>query len=252
MSEPTRFRPRWRIRWFDETGRRGATELELPTKDRTCGELFAYWLGHPAPSKCSGSITSVSLVAICDRRSHLLARERPLSTSNRTLPAGARLHLYPKTIADQLTPLVLMLNMAKNELRCVESLLRIRKPKAPRDAEEYWIPANTRPERPILNAGSAEMTTAASASLRASRRQSFLDGAGLEQIGSDFLRKRWPVRCAGVRGLRAFDDEFDRNSISMGMDMWRLKTPMSAGALVRAIVKDTDKLRHRPVPSPQS
>lgn len=77
-----------------------------------------------------------------------------------------------------------------------------------------------------------------------------LDGAGLEQIGSDFLRKRWPVRCAGVRGLRAFDDEFDRNSISMGMDMWRLKAPMSAGALVRAIVKNKENLRHRPVPSP--
>lgn len=42
-----------------------------------------------------------------------------------------------------------------------------------------------------------------------------LDGAGLEQIGSDLFRRRWPTQSAGVSGLRAYDDESDRVSISM-------------------------------------
>jgi hypothetical protein len=42
-----------------------------------------------------------------------------------------------------------------------------------------------------------------------------LDGAGLEQIGTDLLRRRWPTRSQGVQGLRAYDDKSDRASISM-------------------------------------
>jgi len=40
-----------------------------------------------------------------------------------------------------------------------------------------------------------------------------LDGAGLEQIGTDILRRRWPMHAPGVTGLRAFDDLSDRRAI---------------------------------------
>jgi hypothetical protein len=49
-----------------------------------------------------------------------------------------------------------------------------------------------------------------------------LDGAGLEQIGTDILRRRWPKRALGVEGLRAFDDESDRIAISIGMRLYQL------------------------------
>jgi len=49
-----------------------------------------------------------------------------------------------------------------------------------------------------------------------------LDGAGLEQIGSDLLRLRWPTYSAGIEGLRAFDDGPDRNAISLGIELFSL------------------------------
>ena len=49
-----------------------------------------------------------------------------------------------------------------------------------------------------------------------------LDGAGLEQIGSDLLRLRWPTYAAGVDGLRAFDDDHDRAAISVGIELFAL------------------------------
>jgi len=48
-----------------------------------------------------------------------------------------------------------------------------------------------------------------------------LDGAGLEQIGTDILRRRWPKRALGENGLRAFDDDSDRIAISIGIRMYQ-------------------------------
>lgn len=49
-----------------------------------------------------------------------------------------------------------------------------------------------------------------------------LDGAGLEQIGTDVLRGRLPQATPGVNGLRAFDDASDRTAISMGIQFYSL------------------------------
>lgn len=55
-----------------------------------------------------------------------------------------------------------------------------------------------------------------------------LDGAGLEQIGSDLVRKvaEWenrpgPHRSADVEGLRAWDDVADRQSIMIGIKLYQ-------------------------------
>lgn len=47
-----------------------------------------------------------------------------------------------------------------------------------------------------------------------------LDGAGLEQIGTDILRRRWPARTVGIDGLRAFDDSSDREAIGIGIALF--------------------------------
>ncbi|HVZ36188.1 MAG TPA: polymorphic toxin type 44 domain-containing protein [Polyangiaceae bacterium] len=49
-----------------------------------------------------------------------------------------------------------------------------------------------------------------------------LDGAGLEQLGSDVLRGRFPRGTAGVTGLRRFDDAGDRNEIALGIMLFGL------------------------------
>lgn len=55
-----------------------------------------------------------------------------------------------------------------------------------------------------------------------------LDGAGLEQIASDSIRKiqKWderkgPHRSADIEGLRAWDDIGDRVSISIGIKLYK-------------------------------
>jgi hypothetical protein len=44
-----------------------------------------------------------------------------------------------------------------------------------------------------------------------------LDGAGLEQIGSDIVHLRLPRASPGVKGLRRFDDPSDRLSVTIGI-----------------------------------
>jgi hypothetical protein len=46
-----------------------------------------------------------------------------------------------------------------------------------------------------------------------------LDGAGLEQIASDVLRRRAPSCDPAVKGLRCYDDASDRTAISIGVEL---------------------------------
>jgi len=47
-----------------------------------------------------------------------------------------------------------------------------------------------------------------------------LDGAGLEQIGSDILSGTLPERSEGIDRLRAWDKAKDRFSIKLGIGLW--------------------------------
>jgi hypothetical protein len=74
-----------------------------------------------------------------------------------------------------------------------------------------------------------------------------LDGAGLEQIGSDLVRRRWPVRTPNVRGLRAYDDGPDRSSISIGIELYRVHpSHVTHGQVLAEVLKCTD-LTTKPV-----
>jgi hypothetical protein len=68
-----------------------------------------------------------------------------------------------------------------------------------------------------------------------------LDGAGLEQIGTDILRRRWPTYTSGVSGLRKWDDDSDRAAISLGIELFDLvPSHVSAQALVSSILMTAD------------
>ncbi|MDC0711150.1 polymorphic toxin type 44 domain-containing protein [Stigmatella sp. ncwal1] len=60
-----------------------------------------------------------------------------------------------------------------------------------------------------------------------------LDGAGLEQIGSDVRHGRWPRASPGVQGLRRFDDSSDRQSVEAGARMY--PHPPSVPELIRLV-----------------
>lgn len=51
-------------------------------------------------------------------------------------------------------------------------------------------------------------------------RAGLLDGAGLEQIGSDLVHLRWPQGDSSIDGLRRFDGPSDRGSVALGCDIW--------------------------------
>jgi hypothetical protein len=71
-----------------------------------------------------------------------------------------------------------------------------------------------------------------------------LDGAGLEQMGSDLARLNRPARSAGVSGLRAWDDPHDRAAITIGMDLYRRRPAgVTAQEVLNAVITSPSILK---------
>jgi hypothetical protein len=67
-----------------------------------------------------------------------------------------------------------------------------------------------------------------------------LDGAGVEQLGSDLARLNLPSRSAGVDGLRAFDDKHDRAAIEIGIALYKRRPArVSTQEVLSAVVTST-------------
>lgn len=136
MSKPTKHYEKWRIRWIDENGtrlsevfenlkdaqyalRKHEIEVEeikrgvrLPTiENKTFADLCAHWISKRAPQKRSG-IADQSIISC-----HLLpyfgkSKLQFLGSGNVDEYALSRSHLSPKTVANHLTLLISMLNLA--------------------------------------------------------------------------------------------------------------------------------------------
>jgi hypothetical protein len=72
-----------------------------------------------------------------------------------------------------------------------------------------------------------------------------LDGAGLEQIGSDLFRGNLPRSSPGVSGLRRFDDPSDREGIRLGIRLFRTNPRGVTAAQVRAMIVGSTLLTKR-------
>ncbi len=78
-----------------------------------------------------------------------------------------------------------------------------------------------------------------------------LDGAGLEQIGSNLGRWTAPQRDSTVNGLRAFDNPEDRAGIEMGISLFfNHRTTLTAQLLLRSIV-GSNKFTKKPFNPPK-
>jgi hypothetical protein len=76
-----------------------------------------------------------------------------------------------------------------------------------------------------------------------------LDGAGLEQVGSDVLHKRWPLRSPGVRGLRAWDHAHDRVAVAKGIELYkRFPAGISESIVMDAVRNTVDIALTQPFP----
>jgi Bacterial toxin 44 len=73
-----------------------------------------------------------------------------------------------------------------------------------------------------------------------------LDGAGLEQIGSDLARLQLPGRRFGS-GMRHFDDPADQASIQMGIRLYRAKRQHVATQDLLQMVLASATITQRPV-----
>jgi hypothetical protein len=71
-----------------------------------------------------------------------------------------------------------------------------------------------------------------------------LDGAGVEQIGSDLVNGRWPRASPGVNGMRRFDDPSDRAAITIGINLYP-RTP-SVSEVLR-LIQTTTGLTRKPL-----
>lgn len=68
-----------------------------------------------------------------------------------------------------------------------------------------------------------------------------LDGAGLEQMGSDVFHGRMPQRSGAVNGLRAFDDPADRAAVVEGIRLYRADPQhVTAQHLVNFVTTSTE------------
>lgn len=73
-----------------------------------------------------------------------------------------------------------------------------------------------------------------------------LDGAGLEQIGSDLLRGHWPMRSPGINSLRGFDDASDRTAIAIGVKLYRYNAAnVTAANVLQEVLSNPDLTREQ-------
>jgi hypothetical protein len=50
--------------------------------------------------------------------------------------------------------------------------------------------------------------------------EELLNGAGLEQIGTNIIDRRAMVAASGVSGLKRYDDPYDQAGIELGYQLW--------------------------------
>lgn len=152
MAKPIRHRDKWRIRWFDETGKRQSdvfdsyreAEYQLARRQaeveeikrglrsptppaKTVDDICDYWLEKRAPQKRSGR-DDESIIR-CHLRPAFGAL--PLRAVNQTQVDTfivERLQLSKKTVNNHLTLLVSMLNLAR-DLGWLDRVPRVRKPR---------------------------------------------------------------------------------------------------------------------------
>lgn len=152
MAKPIKHGKKFRIRWFDEKGERHSavydTRAEAVREQRarehevdevrrglrepapadvTFGTLADYWVKHRASQKRSGK-DDESIIRRHLRPAYGGLRLRDLGVQGVDTFVAGRTHLHRKTIANSLTLLISMLNVAV-ELGWLLKAPRIRKPK---------------------------------------------------------------------------------------------------------------------------
>lgn len=160
MAVPARHYGRWRIRWIDSTGRRRSEvydshadaefalrrhEVEAhevrrglraaPPPPKSVGDLCDYWLEKRAPLKRSRH-DDESIIRCHLRRAFGGLRVIDLGVSHVDTYVAERAHLHAKTIANHLTLLVSMLNVAV-DLGWLAKVPRIRKPRVRLFGRDY-------------------------------------------------------------------------------------------------------------------
>lgn len=82
-------------------------------------------------------------------------------------------------------------------------------------------------------------------------KSALLDGAGLEQVGSDIFRGRMPSSRPGVSGARSYDDPSDQEAISIGITLYQAYPGGVTAQQVRSAVLGSSSLTKRPTPKAQ-
>ncbi len=167
MAKPIKHRGKWRIRWNDENGKRrsavfvkfaeanvGLAERQAraaavkrgdarpaPPRDKTVGHLCDYWLDHRSPRKRSGKddksiIKNHLRPVIGEVLLRTLTAEQTDLVTSRMMRRGRSV----KTIHNALTLLITMLTAARDELRWVDWVPKVKKPSITKVDKNYrWL-----------------------------------------------------------------------------------------------------------------
>lgn len=160
--KPSQYRNRWRVRWFDENDERQSetfdtyAEAEAYGKkmfieaeeiksgirsprpiDKTCSEVFDYWLKHRAVAKRSRK-DDISIIEKHFRPMYGAIRIREFGVQHADMYVQHRPDLNPKTIHNHLTLLISILRLA-HDLKWVSDVPRIKKPKIIKDTDFFYL-----------------------------------------------------------------------------------------------------------------
>jgi integrase len=218
MSVPVRHRGKWRIRWFDELGRRQSEvhddhrdavralrahevrvdEIKRGVRrpeilDKTFDELADYWIANRVPQKRSGNHDE-SIIRCHLRPAFGPRKVRAITVEHLDAFAVERQSLDPKTLANHLTLLGSMLRVAV-DLDWLDRVPRIRKPRVRLFSADYAYLRTDDEIRRLLAAARAEgddVFVLYATAIYTGMREGELDGLLWEDV--DFDRRLLTVQ----------------------------------------------------------
>jgi len=73
-----------------------------------------------------------------------------------------------------------------------------------------------------------------------------LDGAGLEQLGSDLLRGASPQRTGNSSSMRKYDRPEDRAAINMGIELYKNSPKHVSAQQILSLVLSSNEITKKP------
>jgi hypothetical protein len=77
--------------------------------------------------------------------------------------------------------------------------------------------------------------------------EELLEGAGLEQIGTNYYNREPVISQPGISGLKRFDDPYDQTGIQLGISLWKEHSLGLTPEHIIQALESTSSLNRKPI-----